>query len=116
MVDVHKYHYLPGQAGSSETVELFAGLSRERKSRGHAPSPRGSNRGMSTGTSLPAAARIRIYFCYFTLSIDGEALDLGARKCLRTAANNPGRLRACATTIPWPHSRVTSQACVPFCR
>lgn len=95
---------------------LFAGLSRERKSRGHAPSPRGRNRRMSTGTPPPAAARIRIYFCYFTLSIDGEALDLGARKCLRTATNNPWRLRTCTTTIPWPHSRVTSRACVPFCR
>jgi len=28
----------------------------------------------------------------------------------------PDGLRACTTTISWPHSRVTSRACVPFCR
>uniref|UniRef100_A0A2S2NZR2 Uncharacterized protein n=1 Tax=Schizaphis graminum TaxID=13262 RepID=A0A2S2NZR2_SCHGA len=61
MVDIHQYHYLPDQAGNSETVELCAGRPRERKSRGHAPSPRGHSRGMSTGTPPSAAARLRIY-------------------------------------------------------
>jgi len=73
-----------------ETVKplncVCAGRSRERKSRGHTPSPRARSRGMSTGTLPPAAARItHIFVCYFILSIDSGALDLGTRK---TAATN----------------------------
>lgn len=115
MVGVHEYHYLPARA-RQEAVKPLNCL-RACREKGNHEVTRLARGAVIAGWALAhhhqPAALIRIYFCYFTLSIDGEALDLGARKCLRTAANNPGRLRACTTTIiyrgrilGWRHERV----------
>ncbi|KAF0767306.1 Uncharacterized protein FWK35_00005438 [Aphis craccivora] len=108
----------PGQAGSSETVELFASLSRERKSRGHAPSPRGRNRGMSTGTPPPASSANTHIFLLFYI-IDRRRGPRPRRSEVSADCRQQPRTVASVyddNNIPWPHSRVTSRACVPFCR
>jgi len=73
---------------------------------------------VSTGTPPPAGGSspiTHIFVCYFILSIDCGALDLGAR---RTAATNRPTPDGCERLrrLPWPHSRMTSRKCVPFCR
>jgi len=107
-----------GQAGNSETVELCVGRSRERKSRGHAPSPRDRSRGMSTGTPTPAAVRLRIYFyvILYYRSTAGPSTSALGNVLVEPPPPTPGRLGAYTTTIPCPHSRVTSRECMPFCR